>query len=244
MGFYELVACQKTSVSDSLVSGTNEKWPWLIALFSAGCDKLTNWSESTSQLKLTCCWFLRRDTHRCYFSFSKFLPPSSPLYEELDLPRTAENEAVPCRLCCGFCSVWRADRRQPWNISKNSRAFHFFALKVFLGIAFWPTSISICCAFFLLHWLHWRTSQAGWFGFATCWSQVEQEVHPPISNWWKSMRVMAFLVQLVQFHSVCVSIGAVCWQNCRVFQVNVVGTAFLLAYHHALVREISATFSG
>lgn len=132
MGFYELVACQKTSVSDSLVSGTNEQWPWLIALFSAGCDKLTNWSERTSQLKLTCCWFLRRDTHRCYFSFSKFLPPSSPLYEELDLPRTAENEAVPCRLCCGFCSVWRADRRQPGNFGHCILAnFHFHLLRFF-----------------------------------------------------------------------------------------------------------------
>lgn len=131
------------------------------------------------------------------------------------------------------------------EISRNTLVlFTFLPWRSFWALHFGQLPFPSVALFFLLHWLHWRTSQAGWFGFATCWSQVEQEVHPPISNWWKSMRVMAFLVQLVQFHSVCVSIGAVCWQNCRVFQVNVVGTAFLLAYHHALVREISATFSG
>lgn len=133
----------------------------MFALFSE-CDKLTNWSESTSQLKLTCCWFLRRDTYRCYFSFSTV---------------------------CHLHRCRSLTFQEPQKTRQTPRAFHWSPWRSsWLILANFPTSI--CCAFFEA--LTPLKNKSSWlvFGFAT-WSQVEQEVHPPISdgNQWE---VMAF----------------------------------------------------
>ncbi len=105
------------------------------------------------------------------FSFSTFLP-RSPLYEELDLP-TAENEADPWPLC-----FWQVTLKVFSSYHFGQLPFPCVALYFLGNIALVPLK---------------NTSSWLVFGFATCWSQVEQEVHPPISrNWWKSMRSDGF----------------------------------------------------